>query len=165
VGFTVHLTDKDILFRKRGKMHVADFAEYGMNVMATQAYTKAEIERARRVQDLIRNCGYPSYQELTYMLQDGNLTNLPNLTGQDVRRAYDLFGNSSEYVRGRMTRKPVKRAIIDDDLKMDEKKQVLHSDVMHMDGQRFLVTVCELLQLTVQVAVESATRPARVIAK
>jgi hypothetical protein len=124
-------------------MHVADFAAYGMNVMATQAYTKAEIERARRVQDLIRNCGYPSYQELTYMLQDGNLTNLPNLTGQDVRRAYDLFGNSSAYVRGRMTRKPVKRAIVDDDLKMDERKQVLHSDVMHVDGQQFLVTVCE----------------------
>jgi hypothetical protein len=53
VGFTVHLTDKDILFRKRGKMHVADFAAYGMNVMAAQAYTKAKIERARRVQDLI----------------------------------------------------------------------------------------------------------------
>jgi hypothetical protein len=88
------------------------------------------------------------------MLQDSNLTNLPNLTGQDVRRAYDLFGNSSEYVRGRMTRKPVRRAIVDDDLKMDEKKQVLHCDVMHVDGQRFLVTVCEPLQLTVQVAVE-----------
>ncbi len=154
VGFTVHLMDKDILFRKRGKMHVADFAAYGMNVMATQAYTKAKIERARRVQDLIRNCGYPSYQELTYMLQDGNLTNLPNLTGQDVRRAYDLFGNSSEYVQGRMTHKPVKRAIVNDDLKMDEKKQVLCSDVMHVDGQQFLVTVCEPLQLTVQVAAE-----------
>ncbi len=154
VGFTVHLTDKDILFRKRGKMHVADFGACGMSVMATQAYTKAEIERACRVQELIRNCGYPLYQELTYMLQDGNLTHLPNLTGQDVRRAYDLFGNSSEYVRGRMTRKPVKKAIVDDDLKMDEKKQELHSDVMHVDGQRFLVTVCEPLQLTVQVAVQ-----------
>jgi hypothetical protein len=68
VGFMVHLPEKDILFRKRGKMHLADFADYSTSVMATQAYTKAEIERARRVQELVRNCGYPSYQELTYML-------------------------------------------------------------------------------------------------
>ncbi len=68
VGFTVHLPDKDILFRKRGKMHVADFADYGAPVMATQAYTKAKIERACRVQDLVRNCGYPSYQEHTYQI-------------------------------------------------------------------------------------------------
>jgi hypothetical protein len=54
-------------------MHIADFAEYGMTVMATQVYTKAELERAHRVQDLVHNCCYPSYQELTYMLQDGNL--------------------------------------------------------------------------------------------
>ncbi len=96
-------------------MHIADFAEYGMTVMATQVYTKAELERARRVQDLVRNCGYPSYQELTYMLQDGNLTYLPNLMGQDVHREYDLFGNSSKYLRGRMIRKPVKKVIVDED--------------------------------------------------
>jgi hypothetical protein len=154
----VHLPEKDILFRKRGKMHIADFAESGANVMATQAHMKAEIERARRVQELVRNCGYPSYQELTYMLQDGNLTHLPNLTGQDVRRAYDLFGNSSEYVWGRMTQKPVKKAIVEDDLKLDQKKQVLHTDVMHVDGQHFLVTVCKPLQLTIQVAVEQESQ-------
>jgi hypothetical protein len=53
-----------------------------------------------------------------------------------------------------MTRKPVKKAIVEDHLKLDQKKQVLHTDVMHMDGQRFLVTVCKPLQLTIQVAVE-----------
>jgi hypothetical protein len=35
--------------------------------------------------------------------------------GQDVRREYDLFGNSSKYLRGRMIRKPVKKVIVDED--------------------------------------------------
>jgi hypothetical protein len=72
------------------------------------------------VQELVHNCRYPLYQELTYMLQVGNLTHLPSLTGQDVRRANDLFGDAPEYLRGRMTRKPVSRAIVDDDLKLQE---------------------------------------------
>jgi hypothetical protein len=74
--------------------------------------------------------------------------------GQDVRRADDLFGNSSEYIRGRMTQKPVKTAIVDNDLKLNQRKQVLPTDIMHVNGQHFLVTVCEPLQLTIQVAIE-----------
>jgi hypothetical protein len=72
-------------------MHIADFAEYGMTVMATQVYTKAELERAHRVQDLVHNCCYPSYQELTYMLQDGNLmwayTSIPRVLAALVEGA------------------------------------------------------------------------------
>jgi hypothetical protein len=40
---------------------------------------------------------------------------------------------------------------------MDEKKQTLHTDVMHLDGQHFLITVCELLQLVLQCAIERET--------
>jgi hypothetical protein len=61
VGFTVHTPEGDILFEKRGKLHVANFAAYG-NVLATQVHTKAEIARAQAVQDLICNAVYPSYQ-------------------------------------------------------------------------------------------------------
>jgi hypothetical protein len=44
-----------------------------------------------------------------------------------------------------MTHWLVKRAIVDDDWKLQEKKLVLHTDVMHTDGQFFLITVCEPL--------------------
>jgi hypothetical protein len=88
------------------------------------------------------------------MLRDGNITNLPNLTSEDVRRANELFGNTPEFVRGRMTRKKVSRAVVDDGLVLEEKKLTLYTDVMHIDGQRFLVTVCDPLQLTLQVNVE-----------
>jgi len=34
---------------------------------------------------------------------------------------------------------------------------VLHADVMHLDGQHFLVTVCEPLQLVMQCPIERET--------
>lgn len=37
---------------------------------------------------------------------------------------------------------------------MAEKNLMLYTDVMHVEGQRFLVTVCDPLQLTLQVCVE-----------
>lgn len=49
-----------------------------------------------------------------------------------------------------MTKKKVSKAIVDDDLLLDQKKQTLHMDVMLMDGQRLLITVCEPLKLTLK---------------
>jgi hypothetical protein len=43
---------------------------------------------------------------------------------------------------------------LDDDLILDEKKQTLHTDVMYIDGQKFLVTVCKPLSLTLHVHAE-----------
>jgi len=153
VGFTVHTLVGDILFKKKGKLHIADFAAYG-NVLATQVYTKAEMARAHAVQELVRNAGYPSYQEVINLLQDGNFSHLPNLTAKDVRRAYDLFGKSVAFVRGRMTKQAVKRATVDEDLVLEEKNLILHLDVMHIDKNLFLVTVCDPLQLMLQVHIE-----------
>jgi len=110
--------------------------------------------RALAVQELVRNAGYPSYQELINLLQDGNFLHLPNLTAKDVRRAYDLFGKSAAFVCGRMTKQAVKRAIVDDDLVLKEENLVLHSDVMHIDKHHYLVTVCDPLKLTLQVYIE-----------
>jgi hypothetical protein len=151
-GFVVHMENRDILFKHRGKMHVADLSEF--TVLATQAYTKGEIARAQQVMELVRTCGYPSYTELGYMLRDGNIANIPNLTTEDIRRAYELYGRAPEFVRGRLTRKKASRAIIEDDLLLAEKRLTLYTDVMHIDNQRFLVTVCDPLQLTLQVCVE-----------
>jgi hypothetical protein len=145
-GFTVHLPERKILFRKIGKMHIADFG-VDREVHMSQAYTKEEVLRAMKVWELQRICGYPSYQELTYMLQDRNVTGMPNLTAQDVCRAYQLYGNTLEFVRGRMTNKKVTRAVVDDDLLLEEKKAILHTDVMQVDMQRFLITVCNPLQI------------------
>jgi hypothetical protein len=43
------------------------------------------------------------------------------LTREDVSRAYKIYGSPPEYVHGKMTKKKVSQAIIDEDLMIDEK--------------------------------------------
>jgi hypothetical protein len=42
-SLTVHLPDRDIIFKRRNKLYVADFTEFYGNVLATKAYTKGEM--------------------------------------------------------------------------------------------------------------------------
>jgi hypothetical protein len=152
-AFIVHLPEQDVEFRRKSRLYVADFAEQ-KPVYVTQVYMKAEEERAKRAYELVWNSGYPSYQVAIHLVEDGNIAQLPELTAEDVRRAYDLYGNPPEYVHGKMVKRKASRAVVDNDLIMDQKKQTLYSDVMHIDGVKFLVTVCEPLQLTLQCKIE-----------
>ena len=66
----------------------------------------------------------------------------------DLRRAYDIYGTPPEFLRGKMTKRKVSRALIDNNIVMEEKRQVLSADVMHIDGKIFLIATSEPLQLT-----------------
>jgi hypothetical protein len=65
-----------------------------------------------------------------------------------------MYGSPPEFVWGEMTKKKVSRAIVDESLMLDEKKQVLYSDVRHVDSNKFLITVCKPLQLVMQCRIE-----------
>jgi hypothetical protein len=59
-SFTVHLPDRDIMFKRRNKLYVANFVEYYGNVLATKAYTKGEIHWAALAYDFLKMSRYPS---------------------------------------------------------------------------------------------------------
>jgi hypothetical protein len=42
--------------------------------------------------EIIRNCGYPSQAEAIHLIHDGNFTHMPMLTAEDIKRAYELYG-------------------------------------------------------------------------
>jgi hypothetical protein len=65
-------------------------------------------------------------------------------------RAYDIYGIPVAYVKGKLTKKAISCAVIDPSTIMRDKVQTLHTDVMHLDGHKFLVTLVEPLQLTLQ---------------
>jgi hypothetical protein len=138
---------------ERAKLYAADLVEQ-RPMYITQVHMKAEEERAKRAYELVQNSGYPSYQESIHLVEDGNIAQLPELMAEGVHMAYDLYGNLPEYVQGKMVKRKASRAVVDDDLVMDQKKQTLCSDVMHIDGVKFLVTVCEPIQLTLQCNIE-----------
>jgi hypothetical protein len=85
--------------------------------------------------------------EAVHLIKDGNFTHMLMLTAGDIKRAYDLFIEPVAHVHGMITMKKARRALYYDNLVMDQRKQTLHTDVMHLDGQHFLITVCEPLQL------------------
>jgi hypothetical protein len=154
-SFTVHLPDRDIVFHRRGRHYIADWnSEINYSYATTGVYTKAEEARARLVFEFLQKSGYPSEEEAIHLIEDGNIVGMPLLTRNDVRRAYEIYGVMPEYVRGKMTKKVASRAAIDGNLVLEEKKQSLYSDVMHLDGNKFLITVCEPLQLTLQCKIE-----------
>jgi hypothetical protein len=95
-----------------------------------------------------------SVQEAIHLLEEGNIANMRQLVAADFHRALELYGPPVEYFRGTTTCKKVSWAVVDDNLILDRKQQVLYVDVMHIDKQRFLVSVCEPLQLTVQCQIE-----------
>ena len=66
---------------------------------------------------------------------------MPDITIEDIRRAYEIFGTPSEYVRGKMTNRKVSSGTIERELIIKEKTQTLASDVMHIDGNKFLITI------------------------
>jgi hypothetical protein len=121
-------------------------------------YTKAEEERAKRAYKLGWNSGFPSYQEAIHLVEDENIAELPELMAEDKCRAYELYDNLPEYVCSKMVKRKASRAVVDDDLVMDQKKQMLYSDIMCIDGVKFLVTLCKLLQLTLQCKIERETQ-------
>jgi len=56
-----------------------------------------------------------------------------------------------------MTKRKSSQALYDDNLIMDQKKQNLQTDVMHPEGQHFMVTACESLHLVLQCPLERET--------
>ena len=157
-SFTVHLPRGDIVFKRRDGMYVADWKEYG-NIFYSTICTKVQEERAKKAYELARTSGYPSVNELIHLVEDGNIVGMPGITREDVLRAYDLYGVPTAYVRGKMTKKPIGRAVIDESLLMPDKKQKLYSDVMHFGESMFLVTVCDPLNLTISTYIERETGP------
>lgn len=145
-GFVVHLHDRDITFRRDGKLYIAEWEldsdedEYGV-VMATvkeneAQYTRREVERAKEAFEFVKNAGYPSEDEAIHLIEDGNLVDVPSLTRNDIKRAFNIYGQHVESVRGKMTQRVVKREHIDETLKGEEKEQRLYSDVMQIDTKK-----------------------------
>jgi hypothetical protein len=152
VGFVVHLNGRDIIFERRNKLYVAKAQDLLAHVLATIEEKKAQfsseqVKKAEAAYTLMKNSGYPSPNELMRLVSDGNVMNMPVLWREDILRAYEIFGPPAEYVRGKLTKTKVNRVPVDLLLKADDKNQVLWSDVMHIDGNKFFISVANPLQL------------------
>jgi hypothetical protein len=120
-------------------------------------YTHTEVHKAKEAYEFLKCSGYPSPEEAIHLLQDGNVFGLPNLSHQDIICAYDIYGIPVAYVRGKTTQQAIARAVVDPEAIMRERAQVIYADVMHIDSSKFLISVVEPLQLTIQALLENET--------
>lgn len=163
-GFTVHMPERDIVFRRRDNLYVVDWAEEGSIYTTVQEnenlYSAEQVRRAKLAHEFIRNCGYPSPAEVVHIIRDGNVRGVPLLMQEDVERAYKIYGQHPEYIKGKLVKRTVGRMPVDVALRSTEMKQRLSTDVMEIDGKKFLVTVSDPLHLTLQTAVENESKQA-----
>jgi hypothetical protein len=161
-AFVVHMADRNVEFKRKEKLYVADWVVDSYVCATVQenalVYTKEELRRAKEVYELIRNSGYPSPNEAMHLLTDGNVRGMPVLTVADLQRAYKVYGLHLEYVRGQLTKEKVSRSQVDLGLRSTDKNLRLYTDVMHLEGNMFLVTVADPLNLTLQSYVENEGR-------
>ena len=163
-GFTVHMPERDILFKRRDNLYVVDWGDVG-SVHATvqeneSLYSAEQVRRAKLAHEFVRNCGYPSPGEAVHIIRDGNVRGVPLLMQEDIERAYRIYGQHPEYVKGKLVKRTVGRMPIDVTLRSTERKQKLSTDVMEVDGRKFLVTVSDPLNLTLQTAIDNESKQA-----
>jgi hypothetical protein len=159
--FTVHLPSGD---KRQGKLYVVNFYSllHPKAVLTTvqeneDLYTRTEVQRAKEAYEFLKCSGYPSPEEAIHLLQDGNVFGLPELSRQDIICAYDIYGLPVAYVRGKMTRQAIARTVVDAEAIMKDRAQVIYADIMHIDGFKFLISVVEPLQLTIQAPLDNET--------
>jgi hypothetical protein len=139
---------------------VADWCVENTAVNATvrekeQLYTKEEIRRAKVAHEFLKCSGYPSIGQATHLITDGNVQGMPMLIKDDLIRAYEVYGELPEYDQGKMTKRTVGRMKIDISHKSVDKSLRLSTDVMHIDGDMFLISATEPLNLTLQSHIEN----------
>ena len=162
-AITVHMDAGDMVFYRRDKIYVGDMREWETyrrepdamamvtTVTANEArLTAKELRKVREARAFIKAAGYPTLKEAVRLVQDGNLVEC-RVTASDIRLAFEVDTVNGVYpamakgktVNGRPPRLPT-----DDSIKMDEPKQQLYTDVMHVMGKKFLITVAEPLHIT-----------------
>jgi hypothetical protein len=121
-------------------------------------YSKEQVRRAKEAQEFLKNSGYPSLAEAVHLLMDGNVRGVPMLMRADLERAYKIYGEHPAYVQGKLTRKTVTCTPVNIALRSSTKDLKVYADVMHIDNQRFLVSVSDPLNLTMQTKIDSESR-------
>jgi hypothetical protein len=121
-------------------------------------YMKEQVRRAKEAYEFICNCGHPSPVEAQQLLKDGIVKGIPLLMGGDIERAYKIYGQHPESMKGKLIKKTVGQVPVDMMLWSIEKEQKLHTEVMSVDSTNFLVTMSGLLNLTMQTWIRNEGR-------
>jgi len=174
-SITVHAEERDIIFRRKEKMWVADFSDWivsedermaelqiELSLLTVQEkeelYTRREVRKALEAGEFLRSLGYPTHREALGIVRDGNIKNIP-FTADDVNRFFDIYGPQVAGVRGKTTKKKAKiMSERDRGAKLQITHQEMSADIMHVGTYKSLVSVSKPLGLTLIDTVKTTTK-------
>jgi hypothetical protein len=158
------MDDRDLVFKRRDGMYVADFSDWLVEDEDRVAeihrdlclytveereslYSRKQVRNALEAGEYLRALGYPSLKDAVNIVRDGNIRNVPYGV-EDVRRFYDIYGGQVASLRGKTTKRHHSIATMEDRAaKQQITRQMLAADVMHVCGERFLVSVSSPLEV------------------
>jgi len=105
-SITVHMDDRDLVFKRREGMYVADFSDWivedeeRMKEVHTDLclstveereslYSRKQLRKAQEAGEYLRALGYPSMNDAINIVRHGNVRNIPYGV-EDVRRFFDI---------------------------------------------------------------------------
>jgi len=174
-SIVIHLDDRDIAFKRRDGMYVADFSDWLIDDEERVAevskdlclftveereslYSCKQVRRALEAGEYLRALGYPSLQDVIKIVRDGNVRNIPNGV-EDVRRFFDIYGAQIPALRGKTTKKHAKGANMEDrEARLQITHQDMVADIMHVAKENFLVSMSSLLEVMLVKHVKNLSR-------
>ena len=108
-------------------------------------FSKREVEAAKKTRDLKRILGYPSDADLIQLLKSG-IKNAP-VDVNDVKRAAIIYGPDWSELKGKTVMNKPSVVKIDPIMRPLHQLQILHVDIMFVEGIPFLISVCQPLGL------------------
>ena len=147
---------KHFSFKRRGRLSIcnikndksAGLRKIALTVTVTEnerLFTKREVEAAKKTRELKRILAYPSDADLIQLLKSG-IKNAPVDTN-DVKRAAIIYGPDWAELKGKTVMNKPSSVKIDPIMRPLHQLQVLHVDIMFVEGIPFLISVCQPLGL------------------
>ena len=164
-SFYVRISEETTLrFQERDRLYICnvdkdivkstEIASYLANSSYQVNCTPREVKQAEVARVLIQRLGFPSNQVVN-LLQNGSILKAP-VNSSDIYRAEKLFGPPIPSIKGKTVKQKTK---LPKDLEFFEPRveriQVMHSDIMFVNDQSFLISVLRPLDLTLTTKVKA----------
>ena len=154
-GFSVYTKNNDQVyhFQRIGDgIYAAKFNDIARILMSTvleneKLYSKREVEAAKKARTFQKRLGYAPSNGIIDLISAGGIKNAP-VTEHDMRRADSIYGKDASILKGRTTRSKTDGITFEHVPIPLIINQVLHADIMFVEGKPFLITVSEPLCLT-----------------
>jgi hypothetical protein len=157
--FIVRIGEQEFKFENINKLFVWKPKSETVSIVKTvetmmSQFTKREIEQATEARKLIANYGYPSTQDLSNAISNGDIINT-SVTATDFKNAEIMWGKDLATLKGKTVRTRPNVVVNNSVLKHDVTDVTLSIDLFYISGVLFLMSISDRLKLVIVTNVQN----------